>query len=88
MGLTAHRHGLIARYLVPGIQPVRRRELVTFMLIVSPLVVALYALIVALTHTRYPPQSYYLKKKRGATLAMAERRSAADDRLAAREPEW
>ena len=54
-----------------------------FMLIVLGLVVVLYALIFKITQVRHsPPQAYYLKKKRGATIAlMSERGSEPDSHL-------
>jgi hypothetical protein len=48
----------------------------TFALTVAPLVILLYAVIFSITQVKHsPPQAYYLKKKRGATIAMAEKRT-------------
>jgi hypothetical protein len=52
-------------------------------LIVLSLVLVLYGLIFAITQIRhYPPQAYYLKKKRGATVAyMVEHGGEPPDHL-------
>jgi hypothetical protein len=52
-------------------------------LIVLSLVMVLYGLIFAITQIRhYPPQAYYLKKKRGATIVYeTEHGNERTDRL-------
>jgi len=55
---------------------------VTVLYLVLPLVLILYGLIFGLTQVKhYPPQAYYLKKQRGATILMEEQRREQDARL-------
>ena len=52
----------------------------TVMLIAIPSLVVVFVLIFALTHVKQhrPPQAYYLKKERGATIALGEYKADPD----------